>query len=66
MKTLWNDPALRLRFGTAARARAYSHFHADQMVESYCDLYRTMLRYPAKPQQSHRLAVPDVQQVRHG
>jgi rhamnosyl/mannosyltransferase len=66
MQMLWNDASLRARFGTAARTRAYGHFHADRMVDAYCDLYRKMLRCAAKREQDETFAAPKVQQVRHG
>ena len=65
MQTLWNDAALRSRYGAAARDRAYSHFHADRMVDAYCKLYGEMLR-PAQLKQERPASVPTLSQVRHG
>jgi L-malate glycosyltransferase len=43
---LIRDPALRSRFGAAARKRARDHFSADVIVSRYVELYR---RICAKP-----------------
>lgn len=66
MKRLWSDGELRARFGAAARARAYSHFHAAGMVDAYCDLYRAMVRQPIPLQQRRPVFSNDIKQLHHG
>ena len=57
MQTLWQDPALRLRYGAAAKRRARTNFRSDQMVAAYYDLYRGLLAKEDHPRERARQAV---------
>ena len=43
MTRIWNDKALAQQLGTAARARYERLFTADQMVESYIQIYENVM-----------------------
>ncbi|MBS9721293.1 glycosyltransferase [Tianweitania sp. BSSL-BM11] len=66
MLNLWNNKALRTRLGAAARHRAMTHFQADQMVDAYCDLYRTLLRRPAEAKQPRGTIINESNRLSHG
>lgn len=40
MRHLWNNPELAEKMGKSAEIRYWKHFTADQMVDSYVDLYK--------------------------
>ena len=44
MQYLWEHPEHALEMGRRAEERYWKHFMADQMVKSYADLYREVLR----------------------
>jgi rhamnosyl/mannosyltransferase len=44
MQYLWEHPELAEEMGQKAEQRYWSHFTADQMVRSYVDLYRDLVK----------------------
>ncbi|BBP86047.1 glycosyltransferase WbpZ [Pseudomonas sp. Pc102] len=44
MYRLWNNPQLAAEMGKKAEARYWQNFTADQMVQSYVDLYKSLVK----------------------
>jgi glycosyltransferase involved in cell wall biosynthesis len=45
MQYLWEHPELAAELGQKAEQRYWNHFTADQMVSSYVDLYRDLVKH---------------------
>ena len=45
MQYLWEHPEEAAEMGKRAEERYWQHFTAEQMVKSYVDLYRELLRH---------------------
>jgi rhamnosyl/mannosyltransferase len=48
MDRMWDDPSMALSMGLCARLRYQQYFTADQMVDSYVDLYRKVINARGK------------------
>ena len=45
MQYLWEHPELAAEMGQKAEQRFRDHFTADQMVDSYVELYRNLVKH---------------------
>jgi rhamnosyl/mannosyltransferase len=45
MQYLWEHPEQAIQMGQRAEARYWQHFTADQMVQSYVDVYADLVKH---------------------